>query len=579
MGKWSDNEKTMRAEVRTAIFKSLWDKINSKDPSQEQDIDNRAILENKIKKCFILKVVLGMLKAKNQKYEETDISKQFDAAIQEGDFEKFKEIVSQALYQSSSEKLLSAQNKSQVTVEDIETESDKTLAKIQDGEHLSLPLLDNANPEITQSDIDSLNEYMQEMGISAAVSITHNNQNFVLEPEKFGPNPAFSIHSVAKLFTGVLLMKMINDDIISKDDLDKPIQLDKEILKPLSEAVKERLAHVTLKQIMLHTSGLGDYLDNPGGYSAKIEEHLSRNESLPSIQNSRDLLTYGSKKVGPLGQFNYSNLGMLLLGFAIEKKYQEKQREKKETPLLTIDEIMSRFAKDVIKMQIFESKAPINGIFNSTKMRNQQGALVTTDSESIKKHVFARFGTTAGSYWTTNKDLQKFAKWISDECKRDPNFKSLFENYGGEFYNPKTQALAHSGEVHGDTAHFYTSLRNGTTITVLSDQGDRTASNLVDTILRQTSWYKSKLTSQNQPTATSAEVGSGRPRRISLAYDRAIATGLPSQERPQDKMEPKPRDPQAIPKLSLNDPKDSPNAPLIPCVKCGKTHRKNQCKG
>lgn len=33
------------------------------------------------------------------------------------------------------------------------------------------------------------------------------------------------------------------------------------------------------------------------------------------------------------------------------------------------------------------------------------------------------------------------------------------------------------------------------------------------------------------------------------------------------------------PKSKNKDAKASPNAPLMPCIKCKKTHRKGQCKG
>ncbi|MGE3318662.1 MAG: serine hydrolase [Candidatus Berkiella sp.] len=482
MGRWSENQEHMQPVVREEMIKSLWDKIQS-IPS----------FDDKLKKFHILKAVLGLLKEENQRYVETERSESFNEAIREGNFKAFKQIVNDALNQSSYEKLKrNTPGRSDITQQEIDAESDKTLAEIQNGEHLSLPSVDNADPNITPDDIADLKEYMREMQISAAVSIVNNNQSYVIDHERFGRNPTFSIHSVAKVFTGVLLMKMIDDGIMSESDLDEPIQLDEAVLRALSPEVQQRLTEVSLKQIMLHESGLGDYLDNPSGLSASIEDNLNQHRTGSNITSSLDLVKYGDKSLGdrPAGQFHYSNLGMLLLGFAIEKKYQDAQRKRGELPLLGIDEIMQRFAKQEIKMAQLDPKRPADGKYNTTQQRNPQRQLLTNkDPKFIQDYVSSRFGCTAGGYWTTNEDLQKFGEWIKIACQKSPNFERLIKTHGDEFYNKDKQAVEHSG-LHADTAHFYTSLRNGTVITVLSDQGERAATNLADMILKQTTWYK-----------------------------------------------------------------------------------------
>lgn len=514
MGKWSENEEKMKHKVREQIIHALWNKIQKDSPED---------FEAKIRNYYILKAVLGLFDEKDKQYIETAKSKRFDAAIKDENFIAFKEILLDALSQSSYMKLSSERkSESEITLEDIEAESDKKLAEIQNGERLSIPFVDITNPTITPDDIKDLCEYLQEKKITADVSITNHGKTFIIDNDKFGTNPVFSIHSVGKVFTGILLVEMMRQNIITTDDVDKPIQLSDEVLKELSPAVQEHLTKVTLKQVMMHECGLGDYLDNPNGLSADIDTKLNAHEIPPNITSSHELLKYGEKEVvGPPGQFRYSNLGILLLGFAIEKKYQDAQRAKSEEPLLNIDAIMLQFVKGKIKLNVFEQKRPHNGQFNQTHQKNPQGILLTDKgSEYVKDYVSARFACTAGGYWTTNEDLQKFGRWIIDECEHDSNFKKLIETHGGEFYNAKKQAVEHSG-LHADTAHFYASLRNGTVITVLSDQGERTATNLADTILKQTTWYKISLTPQ---TAIPTDELSNPIPSISHAFDKSMNT-------------------------------------------------------
>ena len=490
MGKWVENEAKMQHAVREQIIKALWDKIQLTGKDEKTPEEKFAV---QMQKFDILKKVLGLIIVKNEQYVETEESKSFDNAIRAGNFNVFNEFLQKA--------------------------SNDTLAEIQNGEHLSLMLVDSGNPTITADDINDLKEYLQEKKIVASVSIANKGNTFVVDPNQLGANPVFSIHSVAKVFTGVLLMKLINEGIINEKDLDLPISLDKRVLDELSEQVQERLQKTTLRQIMLHESGLGNYLDNKGGLADVVTQKLNKGEPAPNITSSFELLKYGDKEVlSPLGQFNYSNLGMLLLGFAIEKKYHDAQKGRKEQPLLTIDDLMQRFAKNDVKMSVFESKRPENGIYNQTDQRSPKGPLSVKNPKYIQDFISARFACTAGGYWTTNQDLQKFGQWIKDECQRSPRFEQLIKDHGSEFYNAEKQAVEHSG-LHADTAHFYTSLRNGTVITILSPQGDRAATNLADTILKQTTWFKLLSPSNVQPDVEIHSI----PKPVSTAYRRSIA--------------------------------------------------------
>ncbi len=527
MSKWSDNEAAMQQAVREEIISALWRKITK---SVAGDF-------SEMKQFNILKEVVGLAIKKEGQLIQTAEGLQFDQAIQADNYEQFRTLLWNAIIQSIQ---LKSPATISLSIQEIESKADKILAEIQNGEHLSLPLVDNGNPHLTSDDIQDLREYMQEKNIVADVIITNHGETFAVEHEALGADPVLAIHSVAKVFTGILLMKYLHEGIsndeqsgepvIKETDLDMPIDLDEMVLQQLSPEVQAHLKNVTLRQVMLHQSGLGDYFDNENGVSAAIEKQLDQQLSPPHITTSLELLKYGDQHLETIGQRRYSNFGMLLLGFAIEKKYQDAQRAREELPLLTIDQLMQRFAKDEIKMSVFESKRPENGQYNATEQRNPQREILTDKSpEYIKEYVSARFASTAGGYWTTNADLQKFAQWIQTKCANEPNFKRLIETHGAEFYSTQKQAVEHSG-LHADTAHFYTSLRNGTTITVLSPQGNSAATELVDMVMKQTTWYKMQLSSQHNVSSQSASSSSSQePARIlSPAYDRAMSAAQSS---------------------------------------------------
>lgn len=526
MSKWSDNETAMQQTVREEIISALWRKITK---SVVADF-------SEMKQFNILKQVVGLAFKEKEQVIQTAEGVQFDQAIQDGNYEQFKTLLWNAITQSVQSKPPAIP----LGLEEIESKADKILAEIQNGEHLSLPMVDNGNPHITLDDIQDLREYMREKNIVADVAITNHGQTFSVGHEALGDDPVLAIHSVAKVFTGILLMKYLHEGInngtdaeepvIKETDLDKPIDLDPSVLAQLSPEVQGHLKGVTLRQVMLHQSGLGDYFDNEKGLSAAIAKQLDQQLPPPHITSSLELLKYGDNNLETIGQRRYSNFGMLLLGFAIEKKYQDAQRARNEVPLLTIDQLMKRFALEEVKMNVFENKKPTDGQYNATEQRNSQRELLTDKSpQYIEEYVSARFASTAGGYWTTNADLQKFAQWIQAKCANEPNFKRLIEMHGAEFYSTEKQAVEHSG-LHADTAHFYTSLRNGTTITILSPQGNSAATELTDMLMKQTTWYKMQLSSQHNVSSQPASSSSSQePARIlSPAYDRAVSAAQAS---------------------------------------------------
>ena len=140
---------------------------------------------------------------------------------------------------------------------------------------------------------------------------------------------AFALHSIAKVFTGVLICEMIAKGIISEHDLNTPpLPLNPEVVKKLPEkdSFRGRIKTTTLHQAMTHTSGLQDYLGTYLSYnkqslvSGKITTQNEPEDFLQFVEDSVASFEPGE------GRF-YSNTGILLSGLAAKNLYNIKVPE------------------------------------------------------------------------------------------------------------------------------------------------------------------------------------------------------------------------------------------------------------
>lgn len=470
--KWSQVEDNFQPELCDQLVKGLWDKI-FRPPTPSNDI----ILKR-------LQPLAGFLRDDLKRHNpNADISK-FDLdlkkAIEEKDLTLFKSI--------------------------FQNLSSDSLLMIINGEEIKLPVTEKY-PSITDTDIINLNEYMVERRISAAVSVSNHEAIFSTESNNLTSNTPISIHSIGKVITGILLLKMIRNGIISEDDLNKPIQLDNSVLEQLPTDVRDRLKHVTLRQIMTHYAGLGGYLEKQ---FASIDAAKEQGYPVPIVNQSQELLKYADDNVSSIGVYQYSNLGILLVGMAMEyyyNQYQEKKTVLSNTKpaYVSIDALMNEFAINDVKMACFTCKPPYNARLDQ--------------NDPYLPYIY---GCPAGGYWTTTSDLQKFALWIQRECGSDKEFERLVKEYGDEFYDKNNNVIAHGGDIATGSAWFYCSLENDTSICILSDQGGRTAKHLFNELLMQTAWFAPILVSRETPRiqdrSDSLEQNINRPPSPSHAY-------------------------------------------------------------
>jgi len=112
----------------------------------------------------------------------------------------------------------------------------------------------------------------------------------------------FSIGSIGKTFTAVLIMQLVEQ---GKLELTDPIE------KYLPDFPYEEKSEIQIQHLLNHTSGLGNYFTHVE-YQANIPVIRSISQALELVYDQKPLFKPGTR-------YEYSNSGMLVLGAIIEK--------------------------------------------------------------------------------------------------------------------------------------------------------------------------------------------------------------------------------------------------------------------
>ncbi|HEY5275409.1 MAG TPA: serine hydrolase domain-containing protein [Coriobacteriia bacterium] len=117
---------------------------------------------------------------------------------------------------------------------------------------------------------------------------------------------SFAVGSVTKTFIAALVLELAHDGVLSLDD---PIG---KWLPQLAGDARFAADRVTVRQLLDHTSGIGDYIDNP-----EFEATLSRDATRRWTPD--ELISYvGSPTFRPGTDWAYSNTNYILAGMVIE---------------------------------------------------------------------------------------------------------------------------------------------------------------------------------------------------------------------------------------------------------------------
>ncbi len=298
--------------------------------------------------------------------------------------------------------------------------------------------------EIQDNDLINIKRYMVERGMTGSVSFGFGDKGIITPDYSDGSKCCYAMHSVGKVFTGMLTLVMIQKGIILEKELTEPLSQDFIESLDLPMSLKTHLLEnkITLHQLMTHKAGLGDYL---GKYGDAISQG-----TIPEMNRAEDFLQFAEIKTYPVDKEKYSNLGILLVGLAIKHAY-----EKKHGPC-EYDQLLSKYIVDKIAMPSFSSKKPDQNVKYNLE-------------DPIAPHIA---GSPAGGYWVTTEDLAKFGQWIYQSCQKDPTLEELIKKYGQEFYNEEHNMISHGGAISSSSAFLSVSLNTGAVIATLSDQPD-----------------------------------------------------------------------------------------------------------
>jgi len=311
------------------------------------------------------------------------------------------------------------------------------------------------NPHVTEIDLTKIQHYINTKKLSVSITLGSAKEKLItpIYPENQYAYP-FAIHSIGKVFTGVLVLMMIEQDVLSEDDLNRPVQLDQTVLRKLPSTVREQLKKVTLYQLMIHQGGLGDYLDH---YFKAIESGQP-----PVIRRAEDFLPFVDEEVYPIGVERYSNAGLLLVGLAIKHAYETKYHHP-----INYDVLLKNMLLNTVGMPSFSIVKPDNAKYNL--------------QDPIAPFIA---GSPAGGYWMTSQDLAKFGQWIYQKTQDDARFNALIKKYGQEFYYTDDDTVAHGGGIASSNAFLSVSLRTGAVLVIESNQPPGYADDLKTMIQR-----------------------------------------------------------------------------------------------
>jgi CubicO group peptidase (beta-lactamase class C family) len=349
-------------------------------------------------------------------------------------------------------------------------------------------------PEYSDEQLDNLEAFMQDpiAKYSGSVTVLHNQHNRTLSTDAEHAHKNYCMASVGKVLTGVLTLTMAHDHVFEDTDLKKiGVHIPEHIIDcfPANcrEQVKRRLSEISLHDLMLHTSGFGDCFGDPssGGYFAHIAKLTKEQKVIPKINDPNDLFNFADEKTNaltPVGKFRYSNVGMMLLGAAIQHLYNQKHHSN-----FSYHEILEKELLNPAGVKVFEHR-PEN------------------DSCYAKGDIFGEnlVGNAAGGYWSKTEEMAKFGDYVRTQLYLpSERMQKLFSDYGQEFFDDHLKEISHRGDTPNGGAMFNVSMRTGTIWVGFADTGGGAAADLHNVCRerlehdRQTAAQSNQLSAKN----------------------------------------------------------------------------------
>lgn len=194
------------------------------------------------------------------------------------------------------------------------------------------------------------------------------------------PDTRFATASGSKLFTALAVMSLVTDGTVELDASARHWLPD---LTQLDNAV-------TVRQLLTHTSGVGEYLDD----DAPSDTHLLPG-SMHSYNRAEDFLALLDLPMKqPPGTFEYSNAGFVLLGIIAERASGQ--------PF-----------QDLIQQRVFRPAGLADTDFLRSDALPGSAAIGYLYRDGLRSNVFHLpiEGSPDGGAYTTAADLRRF--WIA----------------------------------------------------------------------------------------------------------------------------------------------------------------------
>ena len=242
----------------------------------------------------------------------------------------------------------------------------------------------------------------------------------------------FSICSISKLFTAVAIMQLVEDGKINLDD---PIQ---KVLPwfDINNDFKDA-PELTIKSILSHSSGLPRESNHPY-WSWPDFPFPTKQDVIEELKNQEMLYP-------PSKYYQYSNLGLSLLGFIVEEVTQT-----------NFDDYVNQ--NILIPLSMNNTKTYMSSEDYGKNLTLGCSSL-NRNNEREKVNFFNADGIAAAAGFTSNvEDLAKFARWQID----------LIKSLEKKILSPQTLKLMH--EIHWDDE--LTSVTRGLGFGVYNFNGD-----------------------------------------------------------------------------------------------------------
>jgi len=269
-----------------------------------------------------------------------------------------------------------------------------------------------------------------------------------------------NIGSIGKSFTAVAICQLAQAGKLSYDDtVEKYIPE----LAPLSKG------QMTIRNLLNHTSGLGNFFEAPG--------YMENKDKITKVREMLPYITYEPLKFKPGERFSYSNSGYIVLGLIVEA-------------------VSGQDYYTYVNENIFKPAGMTStGFYAKTDNIPNLAIGFMGENREDNTDELPLMGSPAGGAYSTTGDMLRFVNALKDGTLLYNAFDELINkaispnsnNYGfgmSRFPVGKGLVVGHNGGFPGVSAHYETYLDTGYTVVVLSNFDDA-ALEVIDAIRRE----------------------------------------------------------------------------------------------